>query len=196
MSKSSSKFLVKLLALPLILSSCGQGNEESAIAKNITLTTSQTVIVLPNFLSDTGGQTCTAGGVTGPRVRFKASVKWVGEGDLLPLVFRLEFSDSRLSAEFAGTVSPAGTEESLASYFALMTDFIPPGDTTHSTDECFFDYGTLPGTKIVLKGAARLEIPVTITMMGVVRDAEGNDTPFIKEVTSTITYVAGSVPVK
>ncbi len=196
MSKSNLKFLVILAALHLVLSSCGQGNEESAIAKNITLTTSQTVIVLPNFLSDTAGQTCTAGGVTGPRARFKASIKWSGQGNLVPLVFRLEFTDSRLSGEFAGTVSPAGTEESLASYFALTTDFIPPGDTTHSTADCYFDYGTLPGTKTVLKGAARMEVPVRITMMGILRDAEGNDTPFTKEVTSTITYVAGSVPVK
>ena len=176
--------------------SCGAGGEESAIAKNITFTTSKVAFVLPNDLSDIFGGTCIEGGITGPRVRLRATIKWVGEGDLLPLVIRLEFSDSRVDASYAGVISAPEEAESLATIFdGLTTDFIPPGNTTYATTTCFLDYQGFPKPNVELKGSSQLEIPVTLTMMGVVRDADGNDTPFTKETTATITYVAGSIPI-
>lgn len=201
MSKSKVKILTILAALQLTLSSCSQGNEEGAIAKNISLSTSKVSIVLPNDLKDANPvQTCTAGGVTGPRVRMKASIKWSGtEGDLLPLVIRLISTDSRLASKIEAAISPSKSDtESLAYMFdGVLTDFLPGGtDTTYTTSLCFLDYGSLPKPLVELKGGAQLEIPVTISMTGIVRNADGDDTPFVKEINTTITYVAGSVPVK
>lgn len=188
-------FLILGCAFSII--SCGEGAEESAVAKQITLTTSKVALVLPNDLSFTANQTCTAGGITGPRVRLKATIKWEGEGDLLPLVIRLIFSDQRLGGDFTGAISPSDEgSESLARIFdGVTSDFIPPGPDSYTTSTCFLDYGTLPKPKVELKGTAEIEVSVIVSMTGVVRNAQGDDTPFIKEVPGKITYVAGSVPV-
>lgn len=198
MVKIKKCLFIFLLSIPFFLLSCSQGEKESAIAKKITLTPSKVAIVLPNDLSDEWNQTCMAGGVTGPRVRLKASIKWVGtEGDLLPLVISLQFKDSRVSGEFAGTVSPGdeGSETLAGSLFGVATDYLPASDTTYAMSTCFLDYGGLPKPVTELKGTAQLEIPATLMMTGVIRDAQGEDTPFVKEVSTTITYVAGSVPI-
>lgn len=196
--KIKRRFFIFLLGIPFFLLSCSQGEEESAIAKNITLTPSKVAIVLPNDLSDEWNQTCIAGGVSGPRVRLKASIKWVGEeGDLLPLVISLRLTDSRISGTFAGTISPSDeASETLAgSMFGVATDYLPASDTTYVMTTCFLDYGGLPKPVTEVKGASQLEIPATLMLTGVVRDANGEDTPFVKEVSTTVTYVAGSVPI-
>lgn len=184
-----------LLSIPLIVASCGQGEEESEIAKKITFTTSQNAVVVQNNLSDSG-QTCVSGGVRGPRVRLRSSIKWEGTGDLLPLVIIIRATDARLAQDIKGAVSPGQADsESLAFMFGLTTDYIPPGATAYPMTTCFLDYGGLPAPKQELKGTATLEVPVTIQINGVVRDSEGNDTPFVKEVNSSIIYVAGSIPI-
>lgn len=184
------------IVLPTSLLSCGETTAaESLIAKQITFSTGNLALVLPNTLSTLLNQTCNANDVSGPRVRLKASVSWAGTGKLLPLVIRLTINnDARVTGDFAGSISSsADDKESIAGIFGVTTDYIPSGTTTYSTSTCFLDFGSLPGTVTVLKGANQLEVPATLSMMGIVRDDDGNDTPFIKEITTVVTYVAGSV---
>ncbi len=194
-NKTLTLKFIFLFCLSFTSMSCGEGESESAIAKKITLTISKGAIVLQNKLSDVYGQTCVSGGVTGPRVRMRSSIAWSGEGDLLPLAIMISSSDRRLAAEMSGTISPgeAGSE-SLAFMFGLTTDYIPSDGVAYPMTDCFLDYGGLPRPIQKVTGANTLEVPVTIQVTGVVRDSNGDDTPFVKEVSSTIIYVAGSVP--
>jgi hypothetical protein len=182
-----------LLSCTVFLLSCS-GAQESEIAKKITFATSSVAIVLPNNLtnSDTVHQTCIAGGVAGPRVRLNATITWNGTDKLLPLFIKLSITDDRLAAIYNGSVSPSSAgDESLAGVFGLSTDYIPAG-TTVTTNACFLDFGGLPKPVTTLKGASQLQIPAILSMTGVVRDSSGNDTPFVKEINATLTYVAGS----
>ncbi len=197
MKLSNHYFRACILSLSLFLLSCGGGEGESEIAKNIVFTTSKVAIVLPNGLSNEFGQTCVSSGISAPRVRLRGTIKWLGQGDLVPLVMRmLIVDDSRLAGDFAGAISPGDDGgESLAFLFdGLTTDYIPSGSTTYSTGSCALDFGGLPTPDNELKGSAQLEIPVVISITGVVRDANGEDTPFVKEISTNITYVAGSIP--
>ena len=195
--KKKIAILIIFLALPFGLLSCGsESAQESAIAKQITFGTSNLALVLPNKLSAILLQTCNSSDVTGPRVRLKASIAWSGTGKLLPLVIRLLIEgDTRLAGDFAGSLSSsADDQESLAKIFGVTTDYIPSGTTVYSTSTCFLDYGGLPKTVTELKGANQIDVPATLSITGVVRDDDGNDVPFTKEVTTIVTYVAGSVP--
>ena len=203
MSEMKNKFfkLGLLLSIPLIISSCGQGEEESAIAKNITFTVTKKPIVLPNSLhsgtDEAPPQTCVGGGITGPRVRMKGTIEWKGEGNLVPLVILISGSDQRLSGDIEQTLSSgAADSESFATIFdGILTDYIPPGAGELATTSCFFDFGSLPKPSQALKGSATLEIPVTLQISGYVVDSNGAETPFIKITNSTLVYVAGSVPI-
>lgn len=197
---NSRNFILKLVVFSIIpfgLLSCGsQSAQESAIAKQITFNTSNLALVLPNKLSALLGQTCNSSDVSGPRVRLKASISWAGTGKLLPLVIRLIINDEpRVAGDFAGSLSSsADNQESLARIFGVTTDYIPSGTTVYSTSTCFLDYGGLPKTITDIKGANQVDVPATLSITGVVRDDDGNDVPFTKEVTTIVTYVAGSVP--
>jgi hypothetical protein len=188
-----------LLGFAFILGSCS-GASESAIAKKITLSVSSSAVVLPNTLDATVGQTCNGAGVSGPRVRLRATLEWDGDTNLVPLVLRMYGSDSRLSGDINVSVSSSdSSKESIAYYFlgtgTGATDYFPKNvSTSYSTSTCFFDYGSLPKPTTTLTGTSQLQIPVTVQLMGVSRDDSGNETPFIKEIQTSIIYAAGSVP--
>ena len=196
-SKVIYLFLI-LFWLPFNLLSCsGGGNKESAVAKQIAMSTGSVALVLPNKLSSIASQTCNSEDVSGPRVRMRANLTWTGEGNLLPIVIRLLITnDSRVTGDYAGSVASASDQnETLAFMFGLDFDYIPSGKTLYTTTDCFLDFGTLPKPTKELKGAAQLIVPAILSMTGLVRTAAGVETPFVKEIPATITYVAGSAPV-
>jgi hypothetical protein len=194
MNKSLKFMGLFFTVLSLIVVSCSNKAEESKIAKAITLTVTKGAIVLPNNLPM--GNTCVASGVSGPRVRMRATIKWEGQGNLVPLVIRLQINDSRLSGDFNGPISPSDDNaESLSGMFGVSDDFLAPKATAYVMQDCFLDYGGLPKPNSNLTGATYLEIPATLIMMGIVREPSVLvEAPFIKEVPTTVIYVAGSVP--
>lgn len=180
------------------LLSCSQGSEESANAKKITLTVSKGALVLPNELKN--GETCMDN-VSGPRVRFNAAIKWAETQTglkLVPLIIQIYIKDPRFAAEYTGTISPSDEgSESLAGIFSLTTDYIPVDTSkTYVTTNCKLDFGGLPKPTNKLTGGNKLDVKATITMSALIRDSLGNDTPVVKEIDTTITYLAGSVESK
>ncbi len=165
-----------------------------AVASKLTFAVGQQVVVLPNSLS-APEQTCISGGVMGPRVRLRAKVSWAGNGKLLPLTIQAKFKNKNLKSDYSAILSPGlADRESLAYFFDTVTDYIPANGETYTTSTCFLDYSDLPFPHHIPKGNEQLVVPVTVTMTGVIRDDNGNDTPFVKKAKTQITYVAGSVP--
>lgn len=183
-----------LLSL-LVFTSCSE-DSESAIAKAITFTVSKTAIVAPNDFTYPEGSICPVDSVSGPRVRLRSTIKWTGQNlDLVPLTISLRIQSNRLqNSNFSQVLAPKDTNESLANVWDnISTDFIQPGDTTYES-RCLLDYSSLPKPTAPVLGNAQLKIPAQIVLTGVVRNSDGEDTPFTKTVSTEIIYVDGSVP--
>ncbi len=186
--------VLSMIILSLSLLSCS-GASESKDAKNISLTVSSTVYVLPYDLSaTTDANGCLTSDVSAPRVQFHSSIKWSGTGDLSVFSIQLSFSDPRFSATLAKTAAPPnGHDTVLGTYDGVAGNYIASGDTnTYSTTKCYLNFSSLPAPITAVTGTAVLEVPATITLYGSVKDSSG-ERPVVKQVSTTVVYTAGSV---
>lgn len=194
-----NKFLPILIS-PLFLVACGEG--ESAVSKKINFRVSGGSTVLPTTLQGAGtppAGTCLQNDIEGPRVRMRASINWTGTeyGNLVPFVLVLEINNSSLDGAYRSAIGPEGDLESISGIFGASTDFIEPDpDAVLVSSTCFLDYGGLPKPKNELTGRRELKVRGKLIMTGVARTDAGEETPFVKEALTEMTYIAGSIPVQ